>query len=172
MVLAGSGASSVRSMRDRVVMPAVALRFTTRLVGVPSVTRTIDVLSTQTLHDLHRALQDAHDWDDDHLYAFWLKGRYWANDGSEYAHPLHAATPGPLDAYALRPRRKSATVQLQRLRLKPGQRIAYVFDFGDEWRIDLRLKTIGAPSEGAYPRIIERGAEAPPQYPDWDEDAA
>jgi hypothetical protein len=153
-------------------MAAIVLRFTTRLVGAPDVTRTIDVLSTQTLHDLHSTLRYAHDWDDDHLYSFWLKGRYWANDGSEYTDPRHAATPGPLDAYSGRPPRKSAAVQLRRLRLKPGQRIAYVFDFGDEWRIDLRLKIIVASDGGVYPRIIERGAEAPPQYPDWDEDAA
>lgn len=80
------------------------------------VTRTIDALSTQTLHDLHEALQG--------------------------------------------------------LRIKPGQRIAYVFDFADEWRVNLLVKSIIAPDCGEYPRIIEGGAQAPPQYPDWDEDAA
>ena len=97
---------------------------------------------------------------------------YWANDGSEYTHPSHAATSGPFDAYTDRASRKSANVQLRRLGLRPGQRIVYVFDFGDEWRVDLRLKTIVAPEECAYPRIVARGAEAPPQYPGWDEDAA
>jgi hypothetical protein len=159
-------------MQHRALVPATAVRFTTRLVGAPGVTRTIDVLSTQRLHDLHLALRDAHGWDDDHLYAFWLKGRYWANDGSEYTHPLHADTPGPADPYTGNPLPRDAAAQLQRLRLKLGQRIAYVFDFGDEWRIDLRVKTVVAPEEGVYPRIIESGAEAPPQYPDWDEDAA
>jgi hypothetical protein len=159
-------------MPDSVCVPATVFRLSTRLVGAPDVTRTIDVLSTQTLQDLHWALQTAHGWEDDHLYAFWLKGRYWANDGSEYVDPLSAATPGPLDAFSGRPARKSAAAQLQRLKIKRGQRIAYVFDFGDEWRVDLLVKSIVAPDGGEYPRIIERGAEAPPQYPDWEEEAA
>jgi hypothetical protein len=51
---------------DSLRVPAIVFRLTTRLVGAPDVTRTIDVLSTQTLHDLHAALQAAHGWDDDH----------------------------------------------------------------------------------------------------------
>jgi Plasmid pRiA4b ORF-3-like protein len=54
----------------------------TRLVAVPAVTRTIALLAAQTLDDLHHAIRNAHGWDDDHLYSFWLTGRYWADDGS------------------------------------------------------------------------------------------
>src|SRR3954454_17256009 len=74
-------------------------RFATRLVADPTVRRTIALLATQTLDDLHHAVRNAHGWDDDHLYAIWVSGRYWAGDGSEYTHPIHAEMPDPLAAY-------------------------------------------------------------------------
>jgi hypothetical protein len=147
--------------------------FATRLVAPPTVTRTIALLATQTLDDLHHAVRDAHGWDDDHLYSFWLKGRYWADDGSGYTHPFHAEMPDPLEGYTARARRQSAAIPLGRLRLKSGQRIAYVFDFGDEWRVDIRLDRMVAAGEGPHPRVIEASGHAPPQYAGWDDvDAA
>lgn len=59
-----------------------------------------------------------------------------------------------------------------RLRLAKGQRIAYVFDFGDEWRVRLTLRQIIADDGGMYPRLLESVGEAPPQYPDCDEEDA
>jgi hypothetical protein len=47
-----------------------------------------------------------------------------------------------------------------------------VFDFGDEWRVDIRLKRIVAAGEGPHPRVAESSGDAPQQYPDWDADAA
>jgi hypothetical protein len=146
--------------------------FATEMVAVPGVRRTIALLATQTLDDLHHAVRNAHGCDDDHLYSFWLKGRYWADDGSEYTHPFHAEMPDPFAAYTGAPPKKSAAIPLARLRLKPGQRIAYVFDFGDEWRVDIRLKRIVAAGEGPHPRVAESSGDAPQQYPDWDADAA
>ena len=135
-------------------MPASArleYRFATRLAAVPVVRRTIALLATQTLDDLHHAVRSAHGWDDDHLYSFWLKGRYWADDGSEYTHPIHAEMPDPLARYTGAASKKSAAIALTRLRLKPGQQVAYVFDFGDEWRVDIRLDRIVAAGQ-FYPR--------------------
>ena len=44
--------------------------------------------SDQTLAVLHGALRTAFGWDEDHLYAFWLTGEFWARDGTEYVHPF------------------------------------------------------------------------------------
>jgi hypothetical protein len=40
------------------------------------VEREVSVRSDQTLIDLHRVLQEAFAWDDDHLYSFWLDGEF------------------------------------------------------------------------------------------------
>ncbi|MCA1697785.1 MAG: plasmid pRiA4b ORF-3 family protein, partial [Actinobacteria bacterium] len=75
--------------------------------------RKLAVRSEQTLVDLHHALQDAFDWDDDHLYSFWLKGEFWGRDGSEYTHPFHAARrPSPLGPFATGPAPRTAETRL------------------------------------------------------------
>jgi hypothetical protein len=64
--------------------------------------------------------------------------------------------------------------RLDDLGLTKGQRIAYLFDFGDEWRVRLTLRRI-TPADGiSYPRLLESVGESPPQYPDYEdeEDAA
>ena len=140
--------------------------FRAKLNGWRGVRRTIAIRCDHTLADLHFALQRAFGWDDEHLYAFWLGGKFWARGESEYVHPL------ALEAYPLaqsdlpraKPRRKSAERRLDRLRLSRGQRIAYVFDYRDQWRVRLTLREIEADDGGHYPRVVEAVGEAPPQY--------
>lgn len=131
--------------------------FNAALVGFGGVRRTIAVRDDLTLVDLHYALQSAFGWDDDHLYSFWLDGSFWGSADDHYTHPHHAAsvpTPG-----------KSACARLDGLGLAEGQRIAYVFDFGHEWRVELTLDAIRAFDARAVARCIESVGAAPPQYP-------
>ncbi len=65
------------------------------------------------------------------------------------------------------PTRKSADRRLDRLRLTKGQRIAYLFDFGDDWRVRLTLRHIDGDDGGAFPRVVESIGDAPPQCPDY-----
>jgi hypothetical protein len=150
--------------------------FGAQLDGFRDVRRTIAVRSDQTLVDLHGALRSAFGWDDDHLYSFWLSGKFWARDGTEYTHPF-ALESDPFAGWDLpiaKPGRKSAERRLNRLRVTKGQRIAYLFDFGDEWRVRLTVRAITADDGGDYPRLLDSVGEAPPQYADYadEEDAA
>lgn len=62
------------------------------------------------------------------------------------------------------PRGKSACARLDELDLREGQQIAYVFDFGEEWRVGLTLKE-KRPADGrVVARCIEKVGAAPPQY--------
>lgn len=143
--------------------------FDAKLYGFRGVRRTIAARSDQTLVDLRGALQSAFGWDEDHLYSFWLGGKLWARDGTEHTHPF-ALESDPFAGWDLpiaRPARKSAERRLDRLRLTKGQRIAYLFDFGDEWRVRLTVRTITADDGGHYPRLLDSVGEAPPQYPDY-----
>ncbi len=139
------------------------------LVGFQGIHRTIAVRSDQTLVDVHDALQAAFDWDDDHLYSFWLDGEFWSRDGREYTHPVHASQPNPLGPFAHGPAPRSAATPISRLKLKKGQRIACLFDFGDEWRVRLVVRQITAEDGQAYPRLLESVGDAPPQYPDYED---
>jgi len=139
--------------------------FRARLLGVKGVRRRIAVRGDQTLADLHRALQDTFEWADDRLFAFWLDGVHWSRRGVEFTDPGHARALGD-------PATRSARVRLGDLGLEPGQKIAYVFDFGDEWRVELTVARVDADDGGVYPRLLESIGEAPPQYPLLAEDVA
>lgn len=102
-------------------------------------------------------------------YSFWLKGKFWAQDGSEHTDPFHAAQPNPLGPFAIGPAPKSADVGLGRLELNTGQRIAYLFDFGDEWRVPLKVVDRWEAADDVYPMLVEAEGVPPPQYPELDE---
>lgn len=64
------------------------------------------------------------------------------------------------------------TTTLASLNLRKGQNFLYLFDYGDEWRFNVKLHAInenGDP-EAEYPRLVESVGTAPQQYPDWEED--
>jgi hypothetical protein len=65
----------------------------------------------------------------------------------------------------------SAEARLDRARLLRGEKLAHVFDFGDEWRVLLTLKTIRADDGRPYPLVLAAVGDAPPQDAD-DTDAA
>jgi hypothetical protein len=127
------------------------------LVGFQDVHRVIAVRGDLTLVDLHYALQSAFGWDDDHLYAFWQGGQFWTNAVEHFSHPC--AGDEQLD-----PSERSAAIRLDSLELAEGRRLAYVFDFEDEWRVRLHVQAVvddrGLPS----PRLVHAAGIAPLQY--------
>lgn len=58
---------------------------------------------------------------------------------------------------------RTADVPIAELDLRVGQRIAYVFDFGDEWRVRLTLRE-RVKADGDHPRVLEVRGTPPPQY--------
>jgi hypothetical protein len=64
------------------------------------------------------------------------------------------------------------TTTIEELALKPRQEFMYLFDYGDEWRFKVRVSAIdeNADPDAAYPRLVESVGEAPPQYPEWDDE--
>jgi hypothetical protein len=137
---------------------AIALIFYAELVSVPGVSARVAVARHRHLTALHDAIQEAFGWADDHLYSFWLDGHFWGDAAAEFVRP------GTPDSD-----RPTADVPLAELDLKPGAKIAYLFDYGDEWRVTL---TLGAQVESPSrtPRVIERRGTAPPQYPPLEEE--
>jgi hypothetical protein len=211
--------------------------FHVSLPGFGRVWRKIEMQSDKTLEDLHWAIQDAFEFDGDHLYSFFMSGRAWdqkteyclpegadpwgfhlsdaddeedAQESEPAAAPTeeNAETPNlwgltledikkmaadlaqgnvqldslqaqvfPLlqqlleEEEAFAEPRDVRRVTLEELNLKSKQQFLYLFDYGDEWRFNVRVHAINpnAP-EGDYPRIVESVGEAPEQYPSWDEE--
>jgi hypothetical protein len=52
-----------------------------------------------------------------------------------------------------------------------GHTLLFLFDYGDEWRFRVSLKETGTKQPKVqYPRIVTIRGNAPPQYPDPDEE--
>jgi len=121
----------------------------------PDIWCAIEIAETQTLNDLHMAIQEAVGLGADHLYSFYMSGRAWDQD-TEYASP-----------YAEGP--SAAQVEIHDLNLRMKQRFLYLFDYGDEHHFDVQLVGINPEApKGKYPRVVERHGKNPPQY-GWDE---
>jgi hypothetical protein len=133
--------------------------FDAELVGFQKVRRVIAVRDDLTLVDLHYALQSAFGWDDDHLYAFWPGDRFWTSSDEHFTRPCGADEPEGSAEH-------SAAIRLDRLGLAEGGCLAYVFDFGDEWRVRLRVSDVLAADGDPSPRLLEAVGAAPPQYAD------
>ena len=128
-----------------------ALVFDAVLVNARGVRARLAVLERQPLTALHDAIQQAFGWWDDHLYSFWLDGSFWGD--------RELTTPDAPDGDAA-----TADVPIAELGLRVGQRIAYVFDFGDEWRVSLTVRERSAAEPLDHPRVLELRGTPPPQY--------
>jgi tetratricopeptide (TPR) repeat protein len=116
----------------------------------PKISRTLQVRGDQTFHDLAGAINDAFDLDDDHLYTFYVPQSRSKRDGEEL---------------------EELGEPISSLDLHIGSRIRYHFDFGDDWKYDVKVKALGEPGANEkYPKVIQKVGESPPQYPDADED--
>ena len=100
----------------------MAIIITRYLVGSsdPEITRTFKVKNTATFLDLHYALQRFYNFDNDHLYEFLLGKKLTEEvDGdSEEVYDLLEDV------------------------LKVGEKFLYVYDFGDNWEISLKITEI------------------------------
>jgi hypothetical protein len=133
--------------------------FDAELLNAHGVRACLAVAADQQLTALHDATQEAFGWYDDRLNSFWLGGDFWGEKELEFTTP---ETPDEGT--------RTADVPLAELDLVVGAKIAYVFDFGDDWRVRLTLREQAQPDGGTYPRVLQRDGIAPPQYPGSDED--
>jgi hypothetical protein len=130
-----------------------ALVFDAELLNVRGVRARLAVLERQPLTMLHDAIQQAFGWWDDHLYSFWLDGSFFGSRDAELTSPVT-----PDEGVA------TADVPITELDLRLGQRIGYVFDFGDEWRVRLTLRERIPAEPPDYPQVLELCGTPPPQY--------
>lgn len=132
------------------------------------VTRTIQIRGDQTLEELHFAIFDAYDREDEHLYEFqfgdWKKDR----GNPRFVHPIMLE-----DCSMEFDEAAGATdeTMINDVGLDVGQVFRYWFDFGDDWwhQIDVLAIEDEVPA-GKFPRVTNRVGESPPQYDYGDED--
>jgi tetratricopeptide (TPR) repeat protein len=116
---------------------------------VPEVRRVIDFDGRCSLDDVHVRIASEYRLDDgEHLYAFFLSGRYW-DEATAYFDPR---TDGPRADRAL----------LFRLGLTPGKCFAYLLDFGMEQRFAVTVVAVTEVERALEsPQLVETVGEAP-----------
>ena len=125
------------------------------------VSRTIQIRGDQMLEDLHHAIFNAFDREEEHLYEFQLGRGPRDRQGPIYGlRDSGGANVGGL----------VSETTIDSLGLRVGRSFGYLFDFGDSWQHQINVEAIEETvPDGDYPRIIKRVGESPPQYPDGDE---
>ena len=123
--------------------------------------RVIEISSKATLFDLHDAIQDAVDFDRDHLFEFFA-GRHHRNRKVVFDDDFDWEASA--DAYG--------AITLDRVYPLPkGLKLIYHFDFGDDWYFAIR-KSRKKPWEPEvrvqYPRVVEEIGPNLEQYPNWE----
>jgi hypothetical protein len=125
-------------------------------VSLGKVWRRIAIPAESSLEELAACILKSVNFDNDHLYEFVYRDRRGAQ--------VHVMAPycdeGPW----------TDDVHVGDLPLNPGESMLFHFDFGDDWRFDVRLEEIESPGgKLKAPKILEKKGKAPEQYPgaDW-----
>jgi len=110
--------------------------------------RKIEVKEDFTLQKLHNYIQKIVDFDDDHLYEFYI-GKNSRNRGSSIPKKTKLNEIYPLTGYKL----------------------YYLFDFGDCWLFQIKKgrKKKSEDEKIKYPVLIESSGVNPEQYPEYED---
>ena len=130
----------------------------------PVICRTIEIKGRHTLADLHDAIFEAYDREEEHLYEFQVGGSR-PNDPKAKRYGLKLPSDSVDEVSWL----DAAKASLASLGLSQDDILGYRFDFGDDWwhQIDVIEVHDKAP-KGKYPRVTERIGASPPQYAEFE----
>ncbi len=121
--------------------------------------RTIKIGGNATFDDLHDTIQEAFDFYNDHLYAFFMDGKRWSRKGEVYWAP-----DGDGDIF-------THEVTIGSAGLSEGKKFLYLFDFGDGWEFYITVLSIKPDEdEPDEAEIVESVGESPSQYGDYDDE--
>lgn len=128
----------------------------------PVISRTIQIRGDQTLEDLHRAIFDAFDRFDEHMYEFQFGKGPMDPKAPRYVLP---------SAYEMdmgdqnRPAGGVDQTTLDSLGLEVGRSFGYWFDFGDDWWHQINVEVIeDKVPKGTFPKVTRKVGKSPPQY--------
>jgi hypothetical protein len=137
-------------MPSRKQTPGEVYQIKITLMGShPPVWRRIEVQGSITLAALHRIVQVVMGWANAHLHRFIIKSRSYA-------------LPDPDDRGSNKPQ-DERDFRLHDV-AQEGSRLAYEYDFGDNWQHELLIERIHPAEDGApYPRCLEGAGACPPE---------
>ena len=114
--------------------------------------RRLEFASDLFLDDVHEVIQDVFGWTDCHLHRFGSGPTLYSNETEYYLCPFSAD-----DGDEGVPEEE---VRLDEVLVDVGDKLFYVYDFGDDWQHVIRLEAVLA-RESAAPRAICTGGRRP-----------
>lgn len=123
----------------------------------PPIWRRLDIRSDVTLDVVHRVLQAAFAWWDYHLHRFSIGGRPFDRESQFFLCPFDADE-GEDEGMP------ASDVRIDEVMQEAGDKLHYVYDYGDGWELTLRLEKV-LPREPSAPIAICVGGRnaAPPE---------
>jgi hypothetical protein len=126
----------------------------------PKVSRVIEIQGHQTLEQLHQAIFQAFEREEQHHYEFQLDKKASFPDKR---FVLAEVEEDEVDECGI-----VENTTIQELKLKEGDLFGYLFDYGDMWIHQINVLSIKEEEEAvSYPRVTKKVGQSPPQYPDW-----
>jgi hypothetical protein len=114
--------------------------------------RIVKLAHNTKLHKLHLIIQQAFDFDNDHMYAFYTGTSYRNRKEFYCANPL-----GESNEYE--------DLTVEDAEIYKGQKFMYLFDFGDMWKFEIQvIDFIENEETDLLPQIIESKGKSPEQY--------
>lgn len=126
----------------------------------PPIWRRLDLRSDLPLDVVHQVLQAAFDWTDSHLHRFSVGGRPFDRTSQIFLCPYDAEEGEFDDEGGM----VATVVRLDETLQEPGDVLHYLYDYGDNWELTLRLEEVlpAAPDSPAASAVAGRRA-APPE---------
>ncbi|MDT0329437.1 plasmid pRiA4b ORF-3 family protein [Nocardiopsis lambiniae] len=123
---------------------AATYRVRVEITGTkPPVWRRLELDSELFLNEVHTILQAAFGWEDYHLHGFASGGSYYSREAELYLCPF--------EAQEGKPGLPEEQVRLDEVLAEEGDRLSYLYDFGDGWEHLLTLQAV-LPREEEAPR--------------------
>lgn len=123
----------------------------------PVIWRLVDVRSDLTLDRFHEVLQAAYGWQDGHLHRFALGGGPFDRQSQLFLCPYDVED-GEDDGLP------ASGVRLDEVLQDPSDELEYVYDYGDDWGLRLRLEQVRpAAPDAAWAVCVAGERAAPPE---------
>jgi hypothetical protein len=135
------------------------------LADDPKVHRDIEIDSSHSLYRLAEATVRAFDFDFDHAFGFYSGRTERTLMSARPKYELFADMGGESDAGSVK---KTPVAEAFP---KPGHRLTFLFDYGDEWLFRVEMRGTGHKvARTRYPKVLAKVGPSPQQYPDLDEE--
>ncbi|MEU2200576.1 plasmid pRiA4b ORF-3 family protein [Isoptericola sp. NPDC019482] len=136
----------------------VMLRLRLDLQGAtPPIWRRLDVRSDLPLDVVHQVLQDAFAWTDSHLHRFTLGTDAWDRDGEQFLCPYDVENAEDDEDGV-----PEEQVTLGETLGEPGDVLHYVYDYGDDWELALKLEKVFPATPDTPAAVCVTGRRAAP----------